>query len=384
MTEKRQAVPRPAVEVTGVRGVPTDELARLDSEDLKPLPDGPADRTIMRASSPPRPLPLRDLFSHRLDMIRRAYTGTPESAVWVAAVDPARGIAGAARVFAPDDGTPVHLVMGRHERCDLRLTDPSLSLRHCVLVVRRQETGDLRVRLLDLRTGLGLTGEDGRPLESVSVEGHLFVGMGRYVLMVLLGGEDLSFSDDGGTIYDTLPPRVFFDERQRVESLANGRRGRLLPREEWAAQGYISGTVTRARSRGVDLKALRSRVEVHRPPEPLNLATMPGDRLGTLRVSCAAGEATVPLYDPQVRDGVLLGRYDRCDSSDLPFDLPETVSRVHALLLKEGNRLMVFDTASTFGVRLSKDQEVRSVSLEGKAGFLLGEETDLQWVPQEA
>lgn len=346
--------------------------------------DGPADRTLFHtAATPPRPLPLRDLFVHRLDMIRRAYAGTPDHSVWVAAVDPGRGIAGAARLQAPADGTPVHMVLGRHERCDLRLTDPALSLRHCVLVVRRQEQGDLRVRLLDLRTGLGLTGEDGRALESVSVEGHLFVGLGRYVLMVLLGGEDLNFSDDGGAIYDTFPQRVFFDERERVGALGSARRARLLPKDEWSQENFLSGTLTRARSRGVNLKDLKSRVEIHAPPEPLNLAVVDANRAGTLLVKCDAGEATVPLHDPQLKDGVLLGRYDRCDSSDLPFDLPETVSRVHALLLKEGPVLQVLDVASTFGVHNSDHQEVRAVRLAARTSFMLGEHTNLSWTQQD-
>jgi pSer/pThr/pTyr-binding forkhead associated (FHA) protein len=47
--------------------------------------------------------------------------------------------------------------------------------------------------------------------------------------------------------------------------------------------------------------------------------------------------------------GVLLGRYDRCDiSGQLSWD-PGRVSRVHALLLKEGDDIYAIDLASTNG-----------------------------------
>ena len=388
MSARRSLPQRDHPEVTGVRSI-SGALQRAISEEPRPLPEAPRPagrdqtRMVPRAAQQPQPLLVRDLFRHRLDMIRRAYLGTPENAVWVAAIDPGRGVAGAVRIHAPADGGVAHMVIGRHERCDLRLTDPALSLRHSVLVIRRLETGDLRVRLIDLRSGLGLTGEDGRPLESVALEGHLFVGMGRYVLMVLLGGEDLAFSDDGDAVYDALPPRVYFDHRERVPQLLSPRRPRLMPPDEWTGGHYLSGTGARARARGINVKELQSRVDILPAPEPLHIGAMDADRMGTLTIRCEGGLATVPLHESQVRDGVLLGRYDRCDSSDLPFDLPETVSRVHALILREANQTLVLDTSSTFGVKTAAGQEVRLLTLDGAKEFMLGEETHLSWSPED-
>lgn len=328
--------------------------------------------------SVPQPLPLREIFAHRLDALRRAYHGTPEHGVMVCAVDPSRGVAGVQRLLAPEDGRPSHLILGRHERCHLRLMDPALSLRHAILMLRRLPNGDLRVRLMDLRTGLGLTGEDGRMLESVSVEGHLFMGLGRYVLMVLLGGEDLAFSEDGGTVFDSLPARVFFDTRAKVPSLS-GPKSLLL--DQGTGGHFSSGTGLRAKARGI-MDPL-SRVLIHHPPEPLqNNAPLKGDRRGTLSVECLSGTATVPVYEAQARDGVLLGRYERCESADLPLELPDTVSRVHALVLAEGEDLYVMDTASTFGVRTSPEEEVSGVRLTQQSQFMLGTETVCRWQPE--
>jgi hypothetical protein len=338
--------------------------------------------------SAPQPLPLRDIFRARLGDIRRLYLGTPQTGVMVCAVDAARGAVTAhATLLTPESGAPAHLTIGRHERCQFRVTDPALSLRHAQLVVRRLPTGDVRVRLMDLRTGLGLLGEDGRPLESVSVEGHLFVGVGRYVLMVLQGGEDLAFSEDGGVVFDALPPRVFFDTREKVMPVS-GRRVRLVGdgfgdvRGESTGVTFASGTRAGARARGI--KDFHSRVSIHRPPEPLrDGGILGGDQRGTLTVTTSQGQATVPVYDAQVRDGVLLGRYERCESSDLPLELPDTVSRVHALVLGQGDSLFVMDTASTFGVLTQADEEVPGLKLDGPGSFMLGPDTQVGWTPHE-
>lgn len=323
------------------------------------------------------PLPLPDVFRHHLDALRAAYLGTPENGCLVAAVDPVRGIAASVRMVAPTDGRPTWLTIGRHDRCGLCLTDPAVSLRHALLVVRRLPSADLRVRLVDLRSGLGLTGEDGRTMESVSVEGHLFVGVGRYVIVVLLGGEDLAISDDGAVVLSTLPPRVFFDARERPGDLSS-------PANRPVASGNLvfgSGTAAMARARG--LTDFHSRVSIHAPVLSLGFSApvLDGDRLGTLTFRCSAGSANVPVYKAQVRSGLLLGRYERCESADLPLELPDTVSRIHALVLQEGDGLYVMDTASTFGVHWS-GQEVAGVRLEGEVDFGLGPDVRLRWQPQ--
>ncbi|MEW5851903.1 MAG: FHA domain-containing protein [Myxococcota bacterium] len=347
----------------------------LRNQSTRMLPRGAIEAALQL-----RGLPVRELFHARLDAVRTAYRGTPENGALVAAVDPARGVSAAVRVIAQPDGQPASLSIGRHERCQLCLTDPAVSLRHAIMVLRKLPTGDLRVRLIDLRTGLGLTGEDGRPLESVSVEGHLFIGLGRYVLMILLGGEDLWCSNDGGEVFDTLPPRVFFDTRERVPGMSSPRQ-RRLPHDEISGMKIASGTRTAARARGI--MDFHSRVSIHAAPSPLKLpqSVMSGDRRGTLSIACKAGSATVPLYDAQVRDGVLLGRYDRCESADLPFELPDTVSRVHALVLSDGDGLYVVDTASTFGLRTIDDVEVPGLRLRDETEFKLGTETRVRWVP---
>jgi hypothetical protein len=336
------------------------------------------DRRALEARQASTPLPVRDLFRARFQDIRSAYRGTSETGCLVLAVDPARGITAATRVEAPGDGSPTWVTLGRHDRCHLCLTDPAVSLRHALLVLRLLPTGDLRVRLLDLRSGLGIRGEDGRVMEAVSVEGHLFLGVGRYVVMVLLGGEDLDLSPDAGAVFDALPPRVFCDERARLLSPA-------LPDppvshlQEGTGLRFATGTGLRARNRGIT--DFHSRVAIMRPPGVLGRSpVVGGDRRGTLRLSCEAGTAAVPVYEPQARDGLLLGRYDRCETADIPFELPATVSRVHALVLAEGNHLHAMDTGSMCG--LSQGPEpVSGVHLDGPTTFLLGPDTTVTWEP---
>ena len=61
------------------------------------------------------------------------------------------------------------------------------------------------------------------------------------------------------------------------------------------------------------------------------------------------GSARYTVIDTDLALGVLLGRYDRCDiCGNLSWD-PDRVSRVHALLLKEGDDIYAIDLASTNG-----------------------------------
>src|SRR5688572_19374151 len=74
-------------------------------------------RHIDRADVPESsPLPLRAVFRHRLDAIRRAYRGTPQHGCLVCAIDPQRGIAASVRLMTPEGAEPAFLTIGRHER----------------------------------------------------------------------------------------------------------------------------------------------------------------------------------------------------------------------------------------------------------------------------
>src|SRR5262245_26535315 len=105
--------------------------------------------------------------------VRKVITGFATAGVAVVAVDCIRQKIAASMCIAAKPGSVNAGIVGRHGQCDLFLEgDPSLSLRHLVVVVEPlRDWGDaagidLRYRLVDLRTGTAFRDEAGRRLEA--------------------------------------------------------------------------------------------------------------------------------------------------------------------------------------------------------------------------
>jgi hypothetical protein len=71
--------------------------------------------------------------------------------------------------------------------------------------------------------------------------------------------------------------------------------------------------------------------------------------MGTLRIRASAGSQSITVGPHAANQGILLGRYDRCDASDATVLTDPNISRVHLLLLAVGRSLYAFDVASTNG-----------------------------------
>src|SRR5205823_14466299 len=118
-------------------------------------------------------------------------------------------------LHVPLASEPEFFVVGRHDRCDLSVhRDPTLSLRHAV-VGACATGGELRLRFLDLHSGLGFHTEDGQRCEALTADGAMFVRMGSYHLFLLPTGT-LSPLPWGATAEETwksIPERVYRDSR---------------------------------------------------------------------------------------------------------------------------------------------------------------------------
>ena len=90
---------------------------------------------------------------------------------------------------------------------------------------------------------------------------------------------------------------------------------------------------------------------------------------GELVVRSPAGRVSLRLGAGAARQGVLLGRYERCDTTGLPVLSNPSLSRVHLLVIEMDGALYAVDTASSNGswlgatrlrcARLLPDQRVR-------------------------
>src|SRR5262249_18096842 len=200
-----------------------------------------------------------------------------------------------------------------------------LALRHLAVVVdpvRDLTPGaSVRYRILDLRTELGFTDETGRPLRGLRVDGVAMLRCPGYVVFALPLGDPTDWPPDANDAWNMLPERVYLAEDDRLEEKRSMLRGSLLlpsPGPRDTGMQLVDPT-----SRGV-----------------AGLIEWVGMR--SHRGSIAVGDAAL-------RDGILLGRYLRCDSSGMVDD--PSLSRVHLLLLDVDGALLAIDTASAYGIR---------------------------------
>ena len=74
----------------------------------------------------------------------------------------------------------------------------------------------------------------------------------------------------------------------------------------------------------------------------------PGETaLGELCISTSKATRSILVGESALSQGLLLGRYVRCDNAEFDLLDEESISRIHAMLLKRNHRIYANDTAST-------------------------------------
>ena len=260
-------------------------------------------------------------------------------------------------------------VIGRHSKADLRLTgDDTLSLRHAAVLLFPGGTQGrgCRYRLLDLRSATGFVDERGKRLRALEADGHAFVHLGRYVLLVLVtGGADAPWPEDPDASWERLPDRLYLDE---VETEAKSKAWDEDSDRAWEAEDLPS------MSRPATL--LHS---VAGPEKPVHELIDAGESArGELIVTSRRGAATVRLGQGAIEAGILLGRSRRCDAGLVLAE--RRISRVHLLIIEIAGVLYAIDTASSNGTFRDEDRE-RATRLEAGKPVSLGEAASVEWHP---
>ena len=280
-------------------------------------------------------MPFEELFVNHYDDLRTAFARhAHEPGVFIAAIVPGFGLRGHLWLAAGEETRSA--ILGRHEHADLFLPDdPSLALRHLAVLVRREET-ELRVRVLDLRTGSGFFDEAGRQLQAVSADGPLLLRASAHRFFLLPTGPGRELAADAREAWRALPQRRFEDGRVGDAARAPDVPGERPPR--WRVADEVT--------------VVTAEPSLFEPPAFLEL-TEPGEEaLGHLVVHVGGRQARVALGAAKARRGVIVGRYSRCDGVCPGSWLPESVSRVHAIVLLERDRLYIVDAGSTNGTTL--------------------------------
>lgn len=301
----------------------------------------------------------RALFERAYPAFADRGRAVDEPGLALVAIDEATGAAaGMACVRARVDRY-VTAIVGRHDRCDLYLEGhAALALRQLAIVlapVRDWRAGSREVsyRVLDLRTAEGMIDERGHALRGLRCEGPAIVRCGGYAIYMLPLGDPSDWPDTGADAWAYLPERVYFDELARpaegsvMRALAAPRRGQTL-------------VIRTAGPRDTGMP-LASRDDV----------------AAQLVVRGPGGPRAIDVGHQALREGVLLGRYARCDGAGRGDD--GALSRVHALLLRVDERLLAIDLASTNGTRLAGQADARVLELDGEAELELGFDTVVRW-----
>lgn len=245
-----------------------------------------------------------------------------------------------------------HLVVGRHDHCDLVLDDEqSVSLRHLLVRVSSLDDGFPVLNVLDLETKSGFELSDASKQRCVVATGPLVFRVGVHSLVALPNGVKVD-PELPSPIVDRADSDPYVVRAERVDLAprppARVTRVTLIP------SSIQLGQPTRAQAAIGDAQASSA------------------DRYEVL-LECGAKRAAVRLSARDVEHGVLIGRNEKCIDAGLREILTESCSRVHALIIREKEGVFLYDTGSTCGT-VCGGARVRCVAMsdEGTEVHLAG------------
>lgn len=285
------------------------------------------------------------LFLGTYDKFASACRDVDEPGIAVVAVDEISGALVGMCGLRACFGRPVTAILGRHGRCDLVLWGDDIALRHIAIVLDPvlswAEGARACYRALDLRTTGGMVDEIGRPLQSFRADGPAVLRCGGQVVFILPIGDPTDWPTSARSAWEMLPQRIYLDE---------------------------CGGVARSHA--------RTSLIFRTPPVRSSEDLIAGDLAGTLEVEQPGHTSVVAFGRRALLDGVLLGRYERCD---LLREVDDSVSRVHALLTQVGQRIILADLASTHGLGPLGGGRTRVAELVDGGSLWVARQTRLRW-----
>jgi hypothetical protein len=322
--------------------------------------------TVMR-SVPRVERELRELFVNSYSQFAPKCRTVDEPGIALVAIDEVTGRAAGCCTLRARVARYVAAMVGRHDQCDLYLHgSDALALRHLAIVldpVKSWSRGStaVRYRVLDLRTQTGFRDEGGRPLRGLRCEGPALLRCAGYALFVLPLGDPSDWPESPHDAWTMIPERVYFDELVNTpeSSMPMPQQGRPEPSFA-SAHTHVSMIMRTAGPRDTGESLVQ-----------------PGAGVGTLELIGRHHRGVLTLGHAALRDGVLLGRYARCDGAGLLDD--PSLSRVHALLLDVEDAFLVIDTASRNGTRLEGQESSRVIAIGGDTNFGFGSHTRARW-----
>lgn len=202
-------------------------------------------------------------------------------------------------------------------------------------------------------------------MEAVEASGPVLLRCGSLGLLLFpTGGSSPAWPEDSEAAWSHIP------ERRYVEKTAadpgGGRAAGMKPCPLAAADPDPGSTTLVNAFAGPVFPTLEP--DASDPPR------------GELLVSSASGRVGLRLGAQAARRGVLLGRYDRCDTAGLPVLIDPALSRAHFLVLEIDGALYGIDTASKNGSWCGEERVRTTRILPGLRVSLAGKAT-VEWRP---
>jgi pSer/pThr/pTyr-binding forkhead associated (FHA) protein len=321
-------------------------------------------RLGLRESAPPDGT-FEELFRAHYAALRALLNGRTQPGLALLVVSP-EGIE-ASGWFAARDAAVNSLTVGRHSSADVFLpSDTRLSLRHLVLLLHQgQDEEPAGFRVLSLRTPVATVDEGNTPLEALDARGPVLLRTASIALLLFpTGGTAHTWPEDPEAAWSKVPPR-FYCEKTRAGPRPEAARGVGV---RWVApEDADSGVAT---------------LVTTLPGPVFPSLTLQEDEptRGELVVSSSCGRVGVRLGPHASRRGILLGRYDRCDTAGLPVLSDPALSRVHLLVLEVDGALYGIDTASRNGTWCGAER-VRAVRIQPGLRLSLAGRAAVEWSP---
>ena len=306
--------------------------------------------------------PLRELFIHAYARFAKQCRAVDEPGLALIAVDEVTGRASGLVQLRARVARHVAAIVGRHDACDLYLTgSEDLALRHLAIVLDpvaswTRGSSTVRYRVLDLRTSRGFSDEHDRPLRGLRCEGPALLHCAGHALFVLPLGDPSDWPESATDAWSMIPERIYFDELDRVP--------------EGSMPHMMSPSTLASTHRSMIIRT-------NGPRDTGSVLVHHGDYAGTLELIGRHHRGALTLGHDALRDGVLIGRYARCDGASLLDD--PSLSRVHALLLHVDDALIAIDTGSRNGMRLHGERDARVIALDNGTELRLGTSTRARW-----
>ena len=317
-------------------------------------------RTRVVEYQPLRPGDIGACFARAYASFAPSCRGLPAPGVAVVAIRARTGALAGVHVVLADRARHAAVTVGRHTSCDLPLAaDDALALRQLAVIVTPLDLtgGAVTFRVLELHSEGGMQDEAGRTLRGLRADGAAGVRCAGYVFFMLPVGPGTTWPDTGPAAWAALPPRTY------VEALARGPDASVVraPARVREDVPFASGTW----------------VTPIAGPHTSEVVMAPRDIAGHLWLRGPGGERTIAIGHEVLSDGLLVGRYARCQHGQCDDDA--SVSRVHALVMLVDERILVVDTGSTNGMYTREDEKVTVAELVGAGRVRLGGETVMGW-----